>query len=93
MLQIKKRCLHNADILDRDIINDDKFFFCMVTVTKRKNLFCLEWKEEHMQEVSAAKWFTSCGFGCKFDEHLISPHNTTPESNIKVTGIKERISN
>ena len=46
-----------------------------------------------MQEVSAAKWFTSCGFGCKFDEHLISPHNTTPESNIKVTGIKERISN
>ena len=46
-----------------------------------------------MQVVSAAKWFTSCSFGSKFDEHLISPHNTTPESKLKVTGIKEMISN
>ena len=46
-----------------------------------------------MQVISAAKWFTSCGFGCKFDQHLICPYTTMPESNIKVTGIKEMISN
>ena len=29
----------------------------------------------------------------KSDQLLISPHNITPESNIKVTGIKEMITN
>ena len=29
----------------------------------------------------------------KGDQHLISPYNITPESNIKVMGIKEMISN
>ena len=27
------------------------------------------------------------------DQHLISPHNITPESNIQVTGIKQIITN
>ena len=30
-------------------------------------------------------------FDLKSDKHLISPHNTTPELNIKITRIKEMI--
>ena len=49
-------------------------------------------ENNYLLQRQGAECMKSC-YHFKNDQHLISPHNITPESNIKVMRIKEMITN
>ena len=92
--------------IEKMVVSTSRYFNCASLIMKLLNQFGIKdqkkgfifsvlqeaWREQDLSREATDRYYFN-SLTPNSDRHLISPHNTTPESNIRVTRIKEMITN